>query len=100
MQVEYSEIAKFSLKENIDFLKRVWTDREADILLNDISVVLENLKSGNFHQYQKEYKNIRSALIGKRHIRMFFREEKEKIKVLLFFDMRENPRKIPKLLKQ
>jgi len=42
----------------------------------------------------------RSALVGKKHVRMFFRKENERqIKVLLFFDMRQDPEKIIELLK-
>lgn len=46
------------------------------------------------------FKDIRSALIGKKHVKMYFRKENEtQINVLLFFDMRQNPEKIIDLLK-
>lgn len=36
MQVEFSEIARQTLIENIEFLNKVWTKREVTAFLNDI----------------------------------------------------------------
>ncbi|MCD1118583.1 hypothetical protein [Chryseobacterium turcicum] len=77
-----------------------WTNREVVIFLEEIRKVSGNLKNGKFKLYQKYSKDIRSALIGKKHVRMYFRKESEtQIRVLLFFDMRQNPQKILDLLK-
>lgn len=49
--------------------------------------------------FQEYSKNIRSALIGKNHIRMYFRKKnKDTIEVLLFFDTRQDPEKLQELL--
>lgn len=100
MQVEFSRIAKKSLRENIEFLEKRWTQREIVHLLLDIKKVTNELEAGKYKQYQKSQSKTRSALIGKKHIRMFFRKEDENsIKILLFFDLRQNPKKILDLLK-
>ena len=92
MQIEFSEIAKQSLAEQIAFLELIWTNKEITNLLNDIKKVLVNLKSNKYKHYQLFARDIRSALIGKKHVRMFFRKENDNlIKVLLFFDIRQNP---------
>ncbi|WP_312177057.1 hypothetical protein [Chryseobacterium sp.] len=99
MQIEFSEIAKQTLRDQIIFLETIWSNREIVILLQDIRRVSNNLKNGQFNLYQKYSKDIRSALIGKKHVRMFFRKENDsQIKVLLFFDMRQDPQKILGLL--
>lgn len=99
MQIEFSEIAKQTLRHQIIFLETIWSNREIVILLQDIRKVSNNLKNGQFNLYQKYSKDIRSALIGKKHVRMFFRQENDTlIKVLLFFDMRQDPQKILDLL--
>lgn len=99
MQIEFSEIAKQTLRDQIIFLETIWSNREIVILLQDIRKVSNNLKNGQFNLYQKYSKDIRSALIGKKHVRMFFRQENDTlIKVLLFFDMRQDPHKILDLL--
>jgi len=100
MQIEISKIAKESLGEQIEFLEKIWSNREIVIFLEDVIKVTSDLKEGKFNLYQKYSNDIRSALIGKKHVRMFFRKENEiKIIILLFFDMRQNPQKILDLLK-
>lgn len=100
MQVEFSRIAQKSLRENIEFLEKTWTRREVVHLLFDIKNVTDELEAGRYNQYQKSQFKTRSALIGKKHIRMFFRKEDENsIKILLFFDLRQDPKKILDFLK-
>lgn len=99
MQVEFSEVAKKTLRDQIIFLENIWSNREIVIFLQDIRRVSDDLKNGRFKLYQKYSKDIRSALIGKKHVRMFFRKENDaKIKILLFFDVRQDPQKILDLL--
>lgn len=100
MQVELSKVAKQTLRHQIEFLEKTWSNKEIIIFLQDIKHVSADLKKGRFRHYQKYAKDIYSALIGKNHIRMFFRKENSQtIKVLLFFDMRQDPQKIIDLLK-
>lgn len=96
MQVEFSEIAKQSLRDQIIFLEKSWTNKEIVLFLQDIRKVSMDLKEGKSKLYQKYSKDIRSALIGKKHVRMFFRNENDSgvVRVLLFFDMRQDPQKI------
>ncbi|MEA1849090.1 MULTISPECIES: hypothetical protein [unclassified Chryseobacterium] len=99
MQVEFSEIAKKTLAENIEFLKKVWTNREIVIFLEDVKKITDDLENGKYSQFQSSFQKTRSVLIGKKHVRMFFRKENDsQIKVLLFFDMRQDPQKILGLL--
>ncbi|MGD1320598.1 hypothetical protein [Chryseobacterium sp. 2R14A] len=77
-----------------------WTNKQIVSLLQDVNKVTLDLKNGKFNQFQRYSKDIRSALIGKKHVRMYFRKENEtQINVLLFFDMRQNPKKIIDLLR-
>ncbi len=101
MQIKFSKTARISLKENIDFLKAVWTTKEIIAFLDEVEELNEILKSGKFKLYQKYSKNIYSALIGKKHVRVYFRKEKVNvIKILLYFYVRQNPEKLNDLLNQ
>lgn len=100
MQVEFSKIAKQTLAENIQFLRMLWTNRELMSFLEDVKRITNNLENGQYTQFQNSAKFTKSVLIGKKHVRMYFRKESEsQIKVLLFFDMRQDPQKILDLLK-
>lgn len=72
MQVEFSEIAKKTLAENIEFLKKVWTNREIVIFLEDVKKITDDLENGKYSQFQSSFQKTRSVLIGKKHVRMFF----------------------------
>ena len=100
MRVLFSKIADLTYNENLEFLLRLWTQKEIDVFINDAETVVNNLKIGHFQIYKKEKGNIRSVLIGKRHVKMYFRKEsKDLIRVILFFEMRQDPQKIIELLK-
>ena len=100
MQVEFSEIARKTLAENIQFLRKLWTNREVINFLGDVKRITNDLENGKYSQFQNSSHFTKSVLIGKKHVRMYFRKEnKNQIKVLLFFDMRQNPEKIIDLLK-
>lgn len=99
MQIEFSQIAKQTLRDIIEFLEENWTNREIVTFLFDVKRVTNELKNGKYRQFQKSSSNTRSVLIGKKHIRMYFRMEEHTIKVLLFFDVRQDPQKIIDLLK-
>lgn len=99
MQVEFSEIARKTLAENIEFLRKIWTNREVTIFLDDVKKITNDLENGKYLQFRNSSLKTKSVLIGKKHVRMFFRKENEdKIIVLLFFDMRQDPQKILDLL--
>lgn len=75
MQVEFSKIAKLTLRENIRFLEKLWTNKEIVVFLQDIKKVTEDLENGKYKQFQKSDYLTRSALIGKKHVRMYFRKK-------------------------
>lgn len=100
MRIVFSKIANQSYEEIIEFLSSTWTQKEIEVFIDDAQRIVNKLRGGKFNLYQKYSKDIRSALIGKKHVRMFFtKENSEQIRILLFFDMRQDPQKINELLK-
>ena len=100
MQVEFTELAKITLKKNIEFLKTVWTDKEVEEFLDDVENLTLTLKEGKFLMFQEYSKNIRSALIGRKHVRVYFKlQNKNLIKILLYFHTKEDPKKLREYLK-
>ncbi|WP_374461809.1 type II toxin-antitoxin system RelE/ParE family toxin [Chryseobacterium taeanense] len=99
MRIIFSKVANKSYEDILEFLSQTWTEKEISVFIDEAEKVTDQLKDGKFPLFQKYSKDIRSALIGKKHVRMFFRKENEdKIIVLLFFDMRQDPQKILDLL--
>lgn len=100
MRVVFTKIAERSYEDILCFLSAIWSQKEMDIFINDTEKIINQLKAGKYLMFQKSIFSTRSALIGKKHVRMYFRKENEnQIKVLLFFDVRQDPEKIIDLLK-
>ncbi len=99
MRIIFSKVAVQTYDDILEFLSQTWTEKEINIFIDEAEKIVNQLKQGKFRLYQKYAGNIRSALIGKKHVRMFFRTEaQDRIIVLLFFDMRQDPQKIIDLL--
>lgn len=100
MRVIFTKVAERTYEDVLWFLSEVWTQKEINVFVRDTESIVNQLIAGKYFMFQKSINSTRSTLIGKRHIRMYFRKENEtQIKVLLFFDMRQNPEKIIDLLK-
>ena len=54
MRVVFSKIANKTYQENLDFLRKLWTEKELDVFVNDAEAVVQNLKNGNFKIYKIE----------------------------------------------
>ncbi|WP_423974690.1 hypothetical protein [Kaistella sp.] len=95
MRVVFTEIAEQTQEKIIEFLANQWTEKEIAVFLNDVENLLHDLENDKFRMYQKYSKTIRSALIGKNHVRVYFQKNNNSlIKILLFFDVREDPNKL------
>lgn len=99
MRVVFTKIASISYLNILEFLNERWTEKEIEAFMIDVEEVVKKLESGDYQQYQKSAYKTRSALIEKRHVRMFFQKDSLQISVLFFFDMRDDPKKIPHSLK-
>lgn len=100
MRVIFTKVAYSSYESILEFLSEVWTEKEIGVFINDVEHIVTELRDGKYSMFLKSNYKTRSVLIGKKHVRMFFRKENEtKIIILLFFDMRQNPQKIIDLLK-
>lgn len=97
MRIIFSKVANESYENILEFLSQTWTEKEIGVFIDEAEKVIDKLKECKFRLYQKYSKDIRSALIGKKHVRMFFRKDSQ-IQILLFFDMRQDPQKILELL--
>lgn len=100
MRVIFTKVAERTYNDVLRFLSATWTQKEINVFVRDTESIVNQLISGKYFMFQESIMSTRSALIGKKHVRMYFRKDNEnQIKVLLFFDVRQNPEKIIDLLK-
>jgi hypothetical protein len=53
----------------------MWTEKEIEIFLNDTEYIINELIDGKYERFQKSRFKSRSALIGKRHVRVSFEKK-------------------------
>src|SRR5690606_31488806 len=101
MKITFSSTAKTSLEEIILFLKRKWTQREINVLKNDIKQFRKTIKEEIIiHQSLEKFPKIKLTLIGKKQVKIFYEVKENEILIKLFWHCKQNPKKLSKLLKQ
>ncbi len=80
MKITISETARISLDEIIDFLKVRWTEKEINVLKNDIKkfrkTIMDDLVK---HPSLEILPDIKYALIAKKQIKLFYEAKKNEI---------------------
>ena len=95
-EIIWSDSAKISFEQIINYLKKNWTKKEIDTFLNRTEEVLSTLKRyPEMCRSSLKKKNVRIALLNK-HTQMFyyFKPSKKQIVILLFWGMKRNPLKL------
>ena len=98
-KVIYTEKSLESLKEITDFLKYKWTEKEREILNDDILKFIKSINEGilTYPKYKKN-SEIRVALISKKQVKVFFETTDSTIEIYLFWANKKNPKNLRKLL--
>lgn len=100
MQVVFSKIAEIHRDEILDFLYERWTEKEVNSFIEEYEFVINNLKQKlvSYPFYSKKHK-IQYALIGKKHVKVFFKIYPKENLILIFdfFNVKKDPKKINKL---
>ncbi|MEG1590779.1 hypothetical protein [Chryseobacterium sp.] len=76
MQVEFSKIAEQTLTENVEFLKKVWTNREVVIFLEDVKKIANDLEDGEISAVSKINKKYKKCLNRQKARKNVFQKRK------------------------
>ena len=94
--VYWSEQAKKTFAENIDYLKDAWSDAEVKKFLHRSEYVLLNVE-GNpvLYSFSKKNKKVRKAVVNK-HITLYYRyfPKKKLVALLTFWNTHQDSRKL------
>jgi plasmid stabilization system protein ParE len=90
----WTDLALRDYHENIDYLIREWSEKEAIGFIEDVENTLFYLKSGNIDFKESNYYNIRECVVCKQ-ITLFYRHLNSKeVEFLRFWNNSKDKRKL------
>jgi plasmid stabilization system protein ParE len=90
----WTENALKDYHQNIDYLLREWSEKEALIFIGDVDSILFSLKSGNIQYKESNYHGIRECLVCKQ-ITLYYRHlRSNEIELLRFWNNSKDKRKL------
>lgn len=92
--IVWTDLALNDYHENIDFLLKEWSEKEALNFIGDVESVLFELRSGKVNYKESNYKNIRECVVCKQ-ITLYYRHiSTSKIELLRFWNNYKDNKKL------
>ena len=89
--VIWSEESEDDYNENIDYLLRKWTDKEAQRFIDNVNKIESQLKEDNVEFVKADYKGIHTVPIDK-HVKLIYRKKtKTEVELLRFWNTAKDP---------
>jgi plasmid stabilization system protein ParE len=94
-EIVWTKKARETTQKVVDYLDTKWSAEVADDFIGNIEFHLSLLASGSVKGTPSQVDpKIKSVLVTK-HNRLYYRERKKSIQLLLLWDTRQNPQKHP-----
>jgi len=94
-EILWTDSAKITFHKIIEYLRRTWTEKEAEAFVNRVNELLTNIKRyPEMCRPSFKRKNVRIGIIYK-HTQLIYhyKPRKKQVEILLFWDPRQNPSK-------
>ena len=97
-KITWSPESRDDYSKNIDFLLEEWTEREAQIFINEVEELLFQLKKGNIDFKQIGYRDIRGVKVCDQIDLLYRFNQDGNIELIRFWDDRQAPQKLKEAL--
>jgi plasmid stabilization system protein ParE len=91
--VRWNKIARLDYYENIDYLLRDWSEKEAQEFIDEVNETEFILKQGNVEFQNTDMPGIKRCVICKQ-ITLFYRTDKKNIEFLRFWNNYQHDNKL------
>ena len=93
-KINWTDLALTDYHDNIDYLLREWSEKEALNFIDDVETVLFELKKGKIEFKESNYKDIRECVVCKQ-ITMYYKHiNTNKIELLRFWNNYKDDKKL------
>ncbi|MDQ5929743.1 MAG: hypothetical protein QG594_1524 [Bacteroidota bacterium] len=99
-EIFWTDLANLTYEKELDFIFKKWNRKEVMNFMDLVDDFVKKIESGFILGKISKRKNIRSFVISKQTT-IFFQvhEDKMEIELLLFWNNKMNPKKLPKYFK-
>ncbi len=97
MEVRWTPRARRTYFKVLDHLEKAWTEKEILNFINEVDTLLEQIKQNpEMFEESRKKRYVRKGFVTK-HNTLFYRirPRKKELQLLLFWDNRDDPRKLP-----
>ncbi len=91
-EVVWSRQADKKFDHILDYLRRNWSEKEVVSFVQRTYHILELLRHGNIAFRSSAKRQLREVLITKHNL-LIYRESKDRIELITFYDTRQQPKK-------
>lgn len=100
MKIEWSETAKLTYAEELNFIDTKWGINEVEKFITLTDNFLKTLKTGTFQGKPIRKGTLRMSVISKQTSVFYtFNKSNQKIELISFWNNKQDPKKLEKLLK-
>lgn len=93
-QVKWNRLASEDYYENIDYLLKKWTEREAQDFIDEVDKIIFILSQGKIEYQETDYPNIRRCVI-REQITLFYKIiDKGHVELLRFWNNYQDNKKL------
>lgn len=97
MKISWTPKARQSYFEIIEYLEKTWTEREIQYFIIEVDHLLEQIRQNpEMFEESRKKKNVRKAVFTKQNTLYYkVRSRKKELQLIVFWDNRTNPGKLP-----
>jgi plasmid stabilization system protein ParE len=93
-QIKWNRLAKEDYFNNIDYLLKKWTEREAQNFINEVDEILFILRKGKIEYQETDYPDVRRCVV-REQITLFYKIiDKQHIEILRFWNNKQDTKKL------
>lgn len=92
--VIWNDLALLDYHNNIDYLLKEWTDKEAIKFIDEVESLIFKLKQGNIEFKESGYQNIKECVVLKQITLYYQHISKNKIELLRFWNTSQDNKRL------
>ena len=93
-KVTWSKESEYDFDDNIEYLIRKWTEKEAQNFIDKVNEIVDILEKGNAEFKKTHYKDLRAVTVTNQIILLYRTKSKKEVEIVRFWNTYQDPKKL------